>query len=164
METAIVSSSSSCQSTEDNSVWDKHVDCSSTDTSLSSLDDVFEIIPQTRDASHSPCHSTLSHSSTGSSCGYPRSGTQTPLSSVCDEIPIDTDIYSRKQLPANHNDFVVTTDDGDIHQANCAASSDTRDGYAKAQRLQSIAVTSLRIIKERNRTVNAPAIEAFEQT
>lgn len=145
-------------------MWDKDVDCYSANTSLSSLDDVFNVIPQTGDARLSPCHSIPSYSSTASNCGDPRSGTQTPLSSVCDEILINIDTSSRKQLLANHNNFVVTTDDGEIHQANHAASSDTRDEYAKAQRLQSIAVTSMRIIKEHNRRVNTPAVIAFEQT
>jgi hypothetical protein len=55
VEMAVVSSGSSCRSTPDNSVWDKHDDCYSTDTSLSSLPgDILEAVPQTGEGCHSP--------------------------------------------------------------------------------------------------------------
>jgi hypothetical protein len=56
VQMAVVSSgSSSCRSTPDGSVWDKHDDCYSIDASLSSLpDDNLEAVPQTREGCHSP--------------------------------------------------------------------------------------------------------------
>ncbi len=55
IETVSLSSISiSCCSTQDDSVWDEHDDCSSTDTTLSSLSsDLFEVIPETREDCHS---------------------------------------------------------------------------------------------------------------
>jgi hypothetical protein len=56
IEMAVVSSgSSSCRSTPDGSVRDKHDDCYSIDTSISSLsDDILEAVPETGEDCHSP--------------------------------------------------------------------------------------------------------------
>jgi hypothetical protein len=77
------------------------------------LDDVFKTFPQTGEANYS--HSTLSYNPSTSSYGDPGSGTQIPLSSVCDEILIDLDIDSQKRLLADRSDFTLTTDDSHSH-------------------------------------------------
>lgn len=68
-------------------------------------------------------HSTPSYSSTASICGHDESRTQTPPSSLGDEIPIDIGTCSRKPLHTAHDDFV---EDGLVRKPNYISLSDTK--------------------------------------
>jgi hypothetical protein len=71
------------------------------------------------------CGSSLASTPAASSYGCRSSRTQTPLSSICDEVQVDVDISSHKKLHADDDDFVMmdALDDDSIHQSNHISSS-----------------------------------------
>jgi hypothetical protein len=119
---AAFSSSTLCPSTQGDSVWDEHDDCSSTDTSLSSVSsDLFEAVPETRENCHSPW-----------------SG---PSETTTVEIPIDPEILHEVPPVPYFNDIEVPNLTG-LHntlEPNCPIRATTQSAYSK---LRAISITS----------------------
>jgi hypothetical protein len=68
--------------------------------------------------------SSLAVSTAGSSCGRRSSGSQTPLSSIRDDIQSGLDSASHKELYVNDDDFVIieSLEGGLVHQSDDASS------------------------------------------
>jgi hypothetical protein len=109
---AVFSSSTSSYSTHGDSVWDEHDDCSSTDTSLSSLSsNLSETVPETRGDFHSPWSA--------------------PSEPTTVEIPIDPEIL-RQVPPVPDLSNIEVVDLTDVHntlEPNCPIAATAQSAY-----------------------------------
>jgi hypothetical protein len=110
--TAVFSSSISCYSTQGDSVWDEHDDCSNTDTSLSTLSgDLFETVPETQKDCHSPW--------------------SIPSETTIVKIPIDPEIPHQMPPVPNLDDIEIINLSGvdDTLEPKCPMAATTESAY-----------------------------------
>ncbi|KAH7113182.1 hypothetical protein B0J11DRAFT_619325 [Dendryphion nanum] len=88
--------------------------------------------------------SSLAVSTAGSSCGGRSSGSQTPLSSIRDDIQSGHDSASHKELYVNDDDFVISEcqECGLVHQSDDASSWHQQDTMNMEENMYALASTA----------------------